>query len=727
MRRIGAFIFALPLLLALAAPVRGTSLEPARPPALAALPALLDVPFLPQTEALCGGAAAAMVYRYWGDRHADVQQFAPLVERDRGGIAAARLVAAIATRGWSTGVESGSLASIGAHLAQREPVIVLIEDRPRRYHFVVVVGLSDAIVAVHDPTWGPARPMSVDRFLEAWQAAHTWSLVIRPATTGIPATPVHDSRPANDTIYRNAGSNRTTDSTTTDRCAAETDAAVDAIRAQGLQGARGAGSLDVADRLLGEVRRRCPTSSRPLSELAGVRFAQRRYADAATLAADAARLDDGDRYAWEVLGASRFLQNDVPAALAAWNAIGGPRLDTVRIDGLTRTRYSLVAQWLPLTPGTTLTTRDWRLAERRAALLPAAARATLRLTPQAPDAGADTSGGESAESVRWVDVTVSLLERDAAWRRPQVWVATALRAAVNRDIGLESRGWGGQGDLWSANWRWWPNRPRVDLAYAAPLIRRPGGVWRVEAAWTSQQFAPGREEQWHGGLARTDWLTPALRYDLRAGVDRWQAGGRYAQAGATFESRFAGDRLTLRAAIDRWSPMASAFSAFARGRVDATVRSSTSDRGAVSLGRLGIDAVSSAAPRLVWPLAGDTTAESPLLRAHLVGRRGSIDSAVFGRRLAHASLEQRQWFSRPALVRFGVAAFVDLARAWHTDADTGRSGLAAGSAGRTAGELAIDAGVGLRLRLPGQDGVLSADYARDLRTGNNVFSVAVRR
>ena len=35
--------------------------------------ATLAVPFLPQTEALCGGAAAAMIFRFWGDRHADVQ------------------------------------------------------------------------------------------------------------------------------------------------------------------------------------------------------------------------------------------------------------------------------------------------------------------------------------------------------------------------------------------------------------------------------------------------------------------------------------------------------------------------------------------------------------------------------------------------------------------------------------------------------------------------------
>ena len=44
----------------------------------------LNVPFLPQTPALCGGAAVAMVFRYYGDRHADVQQFEPLVQGQPG-------------------------------------------------------------------------------------------------------------------------------------------------------------------------------------------------------------------------------------------------------------------------------------------------------------------------------------------------------------------------------------------------------------------------------------------------------------------------------------------------------------------------------------------------------------------------------------------------------------------------------------------------------------------
>ena len=33
--------------------------------------AILDVPFISQSEALCGGAAAAMIMRYWGARGLD--------------------------------------------------------------------------------------------------------------------------------------------------------------------------------------------------------------------------------------------------------------------------------------------------------------------------------------------------------------------------------------------------------------------------------------------------------------------------------------------------------------------------------------------------------------------------------------------------------------------------------------------------------------------------------
>ena len=89
----------------------------------------IDVPYLPQTDALCGGAAAAMVFRYWGDAHADAQAFAPLVDRRAGGIANDVLTRAIAARGWRTSRVDGSLDALGARVRDGQPVIVLLPDR----------------------------------------------------------------------------------------------------------------------------------------------------------------------------------------------------------------------------------------------------------------------------------------------------------------------------------------------------------------------------------------------------------------------------------------------------------------------------------------------------------------------------------------------------------------------------------------------------------------------
>ena len=90
----------------------------------------IDVPYLPQTDALCGGAATAMVFRYWGDAHADVQEFAPLVDRRAGGIATDALTAAVASRGWRTSRVDGSLEALGARIHDGQPVVVLLPTAP---------------------------------------------------------------------------------------------------------------------------------------------------------------------------------------------------------------------------------------------------------------------------------------------------------------------------------------------------------------------------------------------------------------------------------------------------------------------------------------------------------------------------------------------------------------------------------------------------------------------
>ena len=91
-----------------------------------------------------------------------------------------------------------------------------------------------------------------------------------------------------------------------------------------------------------------------------------------------------------------------------------------------------------------------------------------------------------------------------------------------------------------------------------------------------------------------------------------------------------------------------------------------------------------------------------------------IKGAVFGRTVAHAGGEWRQWLQPiRGIVGIAPAVFVDSARAWRglTEAD---------------GRLHIDAGVGLRVAIPGA-GLLRIDAARGLRDGAGALSIGWTR
>src|SRR5262245_25366069 len=96
----------------------------------------LAVPFLPQTDDPCGGAAA-MVMRYLGASEMYPDAFAPLVDRSKGGILASRLTADLERRGWTVVAGPGDAAEIDKEVGRGRPIVALIEDRPGRHHYVV--------------------------------------------------------------------------------------------------------------------------------------------------------------------------------------------------------------------------------------------------------------------------------------------------------------------------------------------------------------------------------------------------------------------------------------------------------------------------------------------------------------------------------------------------------------------------------------------------------------
>jgi predicted double-glycine peptidase len=667
----------------------------------------LDVPYLPQTEAMCGGAAVAMLFRYWGDAHADIQQFASLADKNAGGIAEQALVDAVARRGWQTLRFVGSIDRLREQLHRGRPVVILIQDRPGRYHFVVVTGVTDKGVIVHDPAWGPSRHVAATRFLRDWKPTGFWSLLILPGNARSA-----DDAPADGGLYAVQAQQTPaltpgeTDvsGVTPSACDSLLASAVDEVERQGLA---------EADAILGDVRLHCPDAAGPLRELAAVRFAERRWQEATALAQQAVARDPKDGYAWEVLASSLFIQDDLPGALRAWNQVGKPRIDSVRIDGLERTRYALVTEALDLRSNTLLTAESFLRAERRLAQLPDRASARISFAPQ---------------SDGFASIDVAIAERPSRPRGRIEWAAVAMQVAVDRELEISVPGWRGQGDLWTGSWRWWDHRPRIAFSFATPHAGTLPGVLRVEGSWEVQTYGfPGgranaptlRQERAHGAVAIADWLNGNLRYEVTAALDSWNGARRTASVGALLDRRWARDRLSI--AADATVGMALTMDpGFRSAGLRVTFRPSTRDRhrpGNVesggSVGALvltsGINAVSAAAPLALWPGAGEGHARRALLRAHPLLVDGVISGPMFGERLAYANAEARHWFEKPLLVRIGVAAFTDVARVWRPLSSTGNP-------------FQVDVGFGLRLRVPGRQGILRVDYGRGIRDGADALT-----
>ena len=239
------------------------------------------------------------------------------------------------------------------------------------------------------------------------------------------------------------------------------------------------------------------------------------------------------------------MQDDPVGALRAWNQIGKPRVNRVRIDGLHHTRYQTVAELLAIQPNMLLTAELFERARRRLGELPDRAATRLAVRPE-------------ADGFATVDVVV--VERASVPAGAVAWAGAAARAAINREIATALPGADGQGDVWSASWRWWSNRPGVTVGFAAPRVGGLPGVWRFEGAWQSDTYRTTTssqivESRTHGGLAVSDWLSGSVRYQISTGVDSWSGGRKAVSIAAALERVAFGDRLSLSIDAAQWAPL----------------------------------------------------------------------------------------------------------------------------------------------------------------------------
>jgi len=647
------------------------------------VPSVLDVPYLPQSELLCGGAALAMVERWWGRRGVYAEDFAGLVRPQLRGIRTTDLAAAARARGWETRAFDGTPEEVRRILGQGVPVVALIEVAPDRYHYVVLLGWSDGRVIFHDPARAPSRSVDETRFLSEWSGAERWAMELRLGVNP-PLPPLPDSLllPPADSMP----------------CRPWIDRALDAVAAKRLE--------DAAD-LLGEAGQACPNEPLILRELAGVRFKQRRLAEAISLSAQyVARVPD-DAYAWKLLAASRYLAGDREGALRAWNQVGLPIVDLIRIDGVRAMPFRTIADAVDVPHGTVLTPEHLALARRRVADLGAVRRAAVDYQP--------VDGGR-------VEVRAVVVERPVLGPASRLLATNALRAITQHAIGVTIATPIDAGEIWTADWRWEHAHPRVALGVEVPARLGFSGVMNLESIRERFRFAVDtartgvfEESRSAGGVAFGGWITPALRPYAGLGLERWSGGREYLDASAGAEFRTASDRLVI-ATSGEYAEALANHPSWTRGDVRAQWSSVVGLRRRGWSARLGFDLTSYSAPLGVRPVASGNDPWVIPLRAHPRASDGLLPGATAGRGVMHGGLSGDQPVYRAGPLTLAAGIFLDGAEIRDPADGSGRD------------RLYLDAGGGIRIGiLDGQLGIVRVDLATGLTTHRSAITVGLHQ
>jgi len=145
---------------------------------------LETAPFIKQGESLCGPAALAGIFQFWGQPK-DVAQIAKRAYLPKlGGTLPMDMERAAREEGFWVESSTGSLDRIKSSLRDNVPVICLLDlglGFYRQPHYITAIGYDDvySVMIMHDGM-RPNRVMSYDVFERYWSRAGRWMLVIRP-------------------------------------------------------------------------------------------------------------------------------------------------------------------------------------------------------------------------------------------------------------------------------------------------------------------------------------------------------------------------------------------------------------------------------------------------------------------------------------------------------------------------------------------------------------------
>ena len=635
----------------------------------------LEVPFVAQRKDTCGAAALAMVLRYWGDdaTHDDVAR--TLLTPELHGIAGSRLAEFARGRGMEAVAYKGDMANLREFVGKGRPLIVAWDMGRGRYHDVVVVGFDDQrrAVVVHNPAEGASRPVKSGKFEKRWQGAGYWTLLVtreKPAA----APPTYEE-----------------------------------LVARGVAAGRG-GNYDEAEQTLQRAIGLAPSRPEARVELAGLRFLEKKYEDAAAGFA-AALIYQPDPYAREMLAASLHLAGHTEDALKEWNRLGQPRLDQVEIKGLVHTHDRVARRELALSPESVLDLGAYRETRLRLEQLGIFSRIELRPLPKQPG---------------HVDLEVDLAERHGFGDRLEIATRSAVNA-IRKKIVLRYFDLGGEGINLGLDYKWQRTQPHLKGSVEWP---RPFGLpanLRVEALRARPSYDLGgtftlrtrggdvslRRVVGPGTVAEVGWRVRDRTFSI---VRPDAPDGRISGYQLGLDHRFVDrrrNRLDVSARFFQALSSLGSDLSYPLGQVALRYHGSLSPPDGKPIAR------SAFAAQLILGRGGRRTpldemftpgASSEMdypLRGHYVRRRGILGGTAIGKDLDLLNVELRQRLADAAHFQLGAVAFYDGARVDAT---------AQGGPRRM-----HDVGLGLRLTSRGL--LLRLDYGRSVSgDGKNAWT-----
>jgi hypothetical protein len=219
--------------------------------------------------------------------------------------------------------------------------------------------------------------------------------------------------------------------------------------------------------------RRAPRDKRFPTELAGIAFVQKKYAEAKAYLNQTLRLDPHDSYANNFMATIYDLEDNLDAALQYWNRIGMPKIREINMTPEPRLDPVLLNRAFAFAPESTLMRSDFLATRARLAAFGIFAESRMDLRPL------------EASSF---DVEFIPNERNGWGPGVMAGLLSLLRGAPYDTIYPEFFNLRHQAINFNSLLRWDPNKERVFASFSSPF--------EESARWRYQVYLDGRRERW---------------------------------------------------------------------------------------------------------------------------------------------------------------------------------------------------------------------------------------